>query len=100
MKEALFKKLTKSLRQAGAIRAGRRRGSRTLLANEHPAVVRARLGKTQKEFAEMIGVPVGTLRNWEQGHREPTGPAKALLLVAAKYPKEIADALGRPTPAD
>jgi transcriptional regulator with XRE-family HTH domain len=56
--------------------------------------VRTRLGKTQEEFADMIGVPLGTLRNWEQRHREPTGPAKALLIAAAKYPEEIADALG------
>jgi putative transcriptional regulator len=96
VKKALFQKLTTSLRQAKAIRAGRRSaGRRTVLAKEHPAAVRTRLGRTQEEFAEMIGVPVGTLRNWEQGHREPTGPARALLLVAAKFPGEVAEALRR-----
>ncbi len=95
MNEALFQKLTTSLRQAKAIRVGTLEPSRrTVLTKEHPAAVRARLGKTQEEFADMIGVPLGTLRNWEQGHREPTGPAKALLIAAAKYPEEIADALG------
>lgn len=94
MNEALFQKLTTSLRQAKAIRAGTLKpGRRTVLTKEHPAAVRTRLGKTQEEFADMIGVPLGTLRNWEQGHREPTGPAKALLIAAAKYPEEIADAL-------
>lgn len=95
MNEALFQKLATSLRQAKAIRAGTLQPSRrTVLTKEHPAAVRTRLGKTQEEFADMIGVPLGTLRNWEQGHREPTGPAKALLIAAAKYPEEIADALG------
>lgn len=95
MNEVLFRKLTTSLRQAKAIRAGTLQPSRrTVLTKEHPAAVRTRLGKTQEEFADMIGVPLGTLRNWEQGHREPTGPAKALLIAAAKYPEEIADALG------
>jgi putative transcriptional regulator len=98
MNEALFQKLTTSLRQAKAIRAGTLQPSRrTVLTKEHPAAVRTRLGKTQEEFADMIGVPLGTLRNWEQGHREPTGPAKALLIAAAKYPEEIADALGGAT---
>lgn len=96
MKKALFQKLTTSLRQAKAIRGGKlAAGRRTVLASEHPAAVRARLGKTQEEFAAMIGVPLGTLRNWEQGHREPTGPAKALLIVAARYPEEISEALRR-----
>lgn len=93
MNDALFEKLTKSLREEKAILAGTLQGRKTVLAREHPAAVRARLGKTQEEFAAMIGVPLGTLRNWEQGHRTPAGPAKALLTVAAKYPEEIADAL-------
>ena len=41
----------------------------------------------------MIGVSVATLRNWEQGRRTPDGPALALLRVAAKNPKAVAEAL-------
>ena len=41
----------------------------------------------------MIGVRVGTLRNWEQGRRTPEGPALALLRVAAKNPGAVAAAL-------
>jgi putative transcriptional regulator len=97
MNEALFQKLTTSLQQAREIRGGTLRpGRRTTLTKGHPAAVRARLGKSQEEFAAMIGVPLGTLRNWEQGRREPTGPAKALLIAAAKYPEEVADALAGP----
>jgi putative transcriptional regulator len=95
MNEELFNKLTASLRQMKAIRAGTLQPSRvTKLAPDHPAAVRSRLRLTQPEFAEMIGVSLGTLRNWEQGHREPTGPARALLRIAATYPKQAALALG------
>ena len=45
--------------------------------------IRRHLGKTQAEFAVMIGVSLATLRNWEQGRRMPDGPARALLRVAA-----------------
>jgi putative transcriptional regulator len=41
----------------------------------------------------MIGVSVATLQNWEQGRRAPDGPALALLRVAAKNPKAVAEAL-------
>ncbi|PYV38295.1 MAG: transcriptional regulator, partial [Acidobacteria bacterium] len=48
---------------------------------------------SQAEFALMIGVSVATLKNWEQGRRTPEGPARALLKVAAKNPKAVAEAL-------
>lgn len=77
-----------------AIREGRMKPARvTKLTPDHPRVVRSRLGMTQEEFAEMLGVPVGTLRNWEQGIREPVGAAKTLLRIAAKHPKIVRDAL-------
>ena len=62
----------------------------------HPADVREIRTKrkmSQPEFALMIGVSVATLRNWEQGRRVPDGPALALLRVAAKNPKAVAEAL-------
>ena len=43
--------------------------------------VRRRTGLTQSAFAARIGVPVETVRNWEQGKRSPRGPARALLKV-------------------
>ena len=51
------------------------------------------LRKSQSEFALMIGVSVSTLQNWEQGRRQPDGPARALLTVAAKNPEVVAAAL-------
>jgi putative transcriptional regulator len=52
---------------------------------------RARL--TQVEFAARLGVPVETIRNWEQGKRMPRGPARALLAVVAHAPEIVFAAL-------
>ncbi|GEC15911.1 helix-turn-helix domain-containing protein [Nitrobacter winogradskyi] len=52
---------------------------------------RARL--TQVEFAARLGVPVETIRNWEQGKRIPRGPARALLAVVAHAPETVFAAL-------
>jgi putative transcriptional regulator len=52
---------------------------------------RARL--TQIEFATRLGVPVETIRNWEQGKRSPRGPARALLAVIAHAPDTVFAAL-------
>jgi putative transcriptional regulator len=65
---------------------------RRALANGAPADaayargVRARTKLTQAEFAARIGVPIETVRNWEQGKRSPRGPARALLKVIDKAP--------------
>lgn len=55
--------------------------------------VRRRLGLSQAEFARRIDVSVETIRNWEQGKRCPTGPAKALLKVLDKAPEAALAAL-------
>ena len=60
--------------------------------------VRARTKLTQAEFAARIGVPVETVRNWEQGKRSPRGPARALLKVIDKAP-DVAFAVLRRDPA-
>ena len=58
---------------------------------------RARL--TQIEFAARLGVPVETIRNWEQGKRMPRGPARALLAVIAHAPDMVFAALAsEPSP--
>jgi putative transcriptional regulator len=48
--------------------------------------IRARTKLTQAEFAARIGVPLETVRNWEQGKRSPRGPARALLKVIDSAP--------------
>lgn len=67
-----------------------------------PAVrdLRRRARLTQTEFASRLGVPVETIRNWEQGKRAPRGPARALLAVIAHSPETVFAALaGEPSPA-
>lgn len=89
-----FDKLVRSVKQAGKIKRGTLRPSRVFrFEADDVKAIRARLGKSQSEFAFMIGVSVATLQNWEQGRRQPDGPARALLKVAAKNPEAVAEAL-------
>jgi putative transcriptional regulator len=60
---------------------------------EDVKAIRAKLNKSQSEFALMIGVSVSTLQNWEQGRRQPEGPARALLKVASANPRAVAAGL-------
>lgn len=92
MKEELFDELLASVRQGGAIMRGERKPSRVFLVGEPDArKIRERYGLSQKKFARLMGISVGTLRNWEQGRRCPEGPAKVLLKVAAKHPEAVLD---------
>lgn len=94
MKDSAFRELMTSVREAGRIRRGTLKASRTTVFKpEDVKAVRTSLGASQSEFALMIGVSVATLQNWEQGRRTPDGPALALLRVAAKNPKAVAEAL-------
>jgi putative transcriptional regulator len=56
--------------------------------------VRGQTGLTQTAFAARIGVPVETVRNWEQGKRSPRGPARALLKVIEQAPDAAFAVLG------
>ena len=57
--------------------------------------LRRRAQLTQQEFAARLGVPVETIRNWEQGKRAPRGPARALLAVIAHAPDTVFAALAK-----
>jgi putative transcriptional regulator len=57
--------------------------------------LRRRAHLTQQQFAAKLGVPVETIRNWEQGKRAPRGPARALLAVIAHAPDTVFDALAK-----
>jgi DNA-binding transcriptional regulator YiaG len=56
-------------------------------------VLRRFVGLTQAQFAAAMGISVHTLRNWEQGRRQPDGPAIALLRIAARHPRIIRENL-------
>lgn len=101
MKDELFDELLESVRQGGAILRGELAPSRAFRFDEEgvPDVgaVRERLGLSQPKMAALMGISVGTLRNWEQGRRRPEGPARMLLRVAAKHPEAVLDAVhGQP----
>ena len=72
MTEEDFQTLCESVRQAGEIRAGRRHPSRVFAYRDPDAKeIRKRLGLSQSRFAALLGVSVGTLRDWEQGRERP-----------------------------
>ncbi|MDP9361396.1 MAG: helix-turn-helix domain-containing protein [Acidobacteriota bacterium] len=96
MKKQDFDELIDSVREAGRILRGEAKPSREFtFTPEDVRAIRNKLRKSQDEFALMIGVSVSTLRNWEQGRRQPHGPARALLKIAAEDPKAVERALGR-----
>ena len=74
-------------------------GLRQLRRGEHgritnvPAVssIRERTGLSQPRFAQLLGVSVRTLQEWEQGRRAPSGAARTLLLIASKNPRVLID---------
>ncbi len=94
MKDKMFKKLLQSIDEMQAIRKGTLKPIRTFKFNPiEVKKVRAKLHKSQVQFAHMIGVSVDTLQNWEQGRRRPDGPALALLRVAEVAPEAVLQAL-------
>lgn len=58
--------------------------------------LRARLDLTQEDFAAFLRVPVGTVRNWEQGRTPPDPAARTLLALVAADPAHAAQILGEP----
>ena len=55
------------------------------------ASIREKTGLSQVRFAELLGVSVRTLQDWEQGRRAPSGAARTLLVVANKNPRVLLD---------
>ncbi len=92
MKAELFDELVASVREGGAILRGQKAPARAFVV-DGPDVkqIRAQYGLSQGEFAAMLGISLGTLRNWEQGRRAPEGPARVLLQVAARHPEAVWD---------
>ena len=92
MQDELFNELIASVREGGAILRGEARPSRAF-AVDGPNIkrIRANYRLSQGQFAALLGISVGTLRNWEQGRRTPDGPARVLLQVAAKHPEAVWD---------
>ena len=56
-------------------------------------IIRRALGLSQEEFAARFHIPLGTLRDWEQGRKEPDAAARAFLVVIAREPETVTRAL-------
>jgi putative transcriptional regulator len=94
MNDELFADLMSSIEEAGRIARGETAPSRTFVVEREPLDVmgiREGYKLSQTRFAALLGISVKTLRNWEQGRRSPAGPARVLLLVAAKHPDAVWD---------
>lgn len=94
MNDEMFNELLESVKQAGDLRKGKRKPSRhSVIEEPDVSTIRKKYGMSQQEFSSLLGISVGTLRNWEQGRRKPQGPAKVLLKIAEKRPKAIMESL-------
>ncbi|HKK19219.1 MAG TPA: helix-turn-helix domain-containing protein [Opitutales bacterium] len=91
MDTELFNDLKESIRQMKAVEKGELEPARVRVVNPENYVVQARkqLGLTQEAFAQLLDTPVGTVRGWEQGRRQPPPSAKVLMRVATKYPEQV-----------
>ena len=88
MEDKLFQELLESVKQGAAIMKGTMQPSRTFEFPETEVrALREQFGLSQDKFAGLVGISVGTLRNWEQGRRKPVGPARVLLRVASCTPR-------------
>ena len=85
-----FDRMLANVRLASARRAGRAPEINALTVKR----LRGWTQLSQAEFARLLGVELSTLRNWEQGRREPTGPARALLRAISNDPEHVLRALG------
>lgn len=92
-----FEELMQSVQQMDEIRRGERQPSRQFVVDALSVKeIREATGLSQVRFAQMIDVQIATLRNWEQGRRVPTGPAKALLRAIHNDPIHVIGALQSP----
>lgn len=98
MKDELFQELLASVKQGAEIMKGTMQPSRSFEFPETEVrALREQFGLSQDKFADLVGISVGTLRNWEQGRRKPEGPARVLLRVASRHPEILLD-IGRELP--
>ena len=100
MNKKNFDLLLESMREGGEILRGERKPSRQFVVEKKEDVqqVRQTFNLSQDTFAKCMGVSVGTLRNWEQGRRHPSGAARVLLRIAIRQPKLFADVVSEDYP--
>lgn len=85
-----FDRLISSAQEAKEIMNGTKEPSRKFFIEEpNPKEIRVKLSLTQEKFAALMNISVHTLRNWEQGRRQPEGPARVLLNVVNNHPEVL-----------
>ena len=90
MSDEMFDELKQSVKEAVLIEKGKIKPSRAFNLNPLDiSEIRNKINKTQEEFAAMLNVSVGTLRNWEQGRRKPAGAALSLLKLVSADPQYV-----------
>jgi putative transcriptional regulator len=97
MKDDEFEELMASVGEARSFAKGSAVAG--LRVHHFPAIdivaIRKKSGATQDGFARQIGVSTATLRNWEQGRRQPEGPARVLLAMLARDHEIVARTLSK-----
>ncbi len=94
MKKELFNDLLKSVGQAREIADGERKPSRHFTVTPIDIkALRKKLKFPQKQFSQIVGIPIATLRNWEQGRTNPEGPARVLMTALKNNPRGVIKAI-------
>jgi len=94
MDKEMFRELTKSLKEAAAISRKDLKPSRKFIVEVLDVKeTRQKTGLSQTMFAQLIGVKLKTLQNWEQHRRHPSGAAATLLTIVSREPKAALRAL-------
>ena len=94
MSEKMFSELMQSIKEADLIEKGELQPARVSVIDALDiAAIRNKTHKTQEEFATMLNISIGTLRNWEQGRRKPDGAALSLLKVVSANPQYVESVL-------
>ncbi len=87
-KRAIGQEILDGIQEIKAYKVGRvDLRTRTLTVPAAPQAIRGQLNLSQAAFAGLMGVSVRTVQDWEQGRRQPSGPAKALLRIAEQHPE-------------
>jgi putative transcriptional regulator len=92
MKDEDFKGILEGIDDAAAFIGGKKKRA-NIVAGPDLKALRARANMTQAKFARAYHLPIGTVKDWEQGRRQPDAPARALLTIIEKDPDGVAKAL-------
>ncbi len=89
-KRDIGQEILEGLQEIKAYKAGKiSLKTRELKNPATPKDIRTQMKLSQSAFAGLIGVSLRTVQDWEQGRREPSGPAKTLLRIVEQHPEVL-----------